>query len=471
MVESEPAARDVRWPKFNWEIPVNKENPKMKLTLQTSINIGAVGSLLLLTGTANAALLGVDFQNSNGVSVAGVTQAGFVAFDNTHSTGTGGTATYGSFNVTVSGLDALNGTIEGLFNRGGVANGGALTFADIYNDFAFNNSNAPITLQLTGAGITPNTRYNLTFYSFDNLTSEPNTHMVSFTGTAGTTGSPALINTTPASDPTTNGQYASTGTFTSNAAGVLTVQARNVGPIVANWGPRLNAFEIDLAPAAAPGTQALKIDFNDTVAGGGPSPTETGFVSFQEVGSPGARLFATPQGSLMVTVSGHETASVGGFFDRGAPADSGAFTNGELYRDFLFHNSGGTISLAIDGVKAGAVYEMIFYSSDRFDGLTQFASLVTNQFVPILNTTGPTGQVTFDRTITALSNLQHSFTGLFTSTTGTLNFEVRNLAGSQTRLNGFELRELATVPEPATATLSMLALGGLFVRRRRLSEI
>jgi len=442
----------------------------MKSMMHRLTHTAVAASLLLVAGQAHAVLLSVDFQNSNSISIPGVTQPGFVAFDNTHSTGTSGTATYGIFNVAVSGLETLSSTIEGLFNRSpGIANSVAFTFANIYNDFAFNNTNTPITLQLTGAGIAPNTAYDLTVYSYDKEPNDVHTHTVSISGASGTTGTPAIINTTPAVTPTSNSQYASTGRFTSNGSGVLTVAVSDTGPAHTNWGPRLNAFQLDLAPA--PGPMALKVDFNDTVVGGGPSPTETGFVSFQEVGSPGTRLFTTPEGTLAVTVSGHETQAVGGFFDRGAPVDSGAFTNGELYRDFLFHNSSGTISLAIAGIKPGAQYEMTFYSSDRFDGSTGFASVITNGIFGVLDTSGASGQITFNRTITALDNFDHSFTGLFTSTTGTLNFEVRSLLGGLTRLNGFELREVIPVPEPATATLAILGLGGLLMCRRRVTEI
>jgi hypothetical protein len=199
-----------------------------------------------------APILAVDFQNSNNVSnpPGAVLETGFVNFDNTHSTGGGNaSATYGSINVAMSGMDTL---IDGLFNRGpGMVDAGSMTYADLYNDFAFKNGDAfgggspqSMTLTLSGAGIAANTAYDLTFYSYDDLATQ-GSHSVTYAAAAGTVGSAGPLAYVSGATPTSNGQYASTGTFTSNGAGVLTVSMTDAySGATQSTGIRLNAFEL-----------------------------------------------------------------------------------------------------------------------------------------------------------------------------------------------------------------------------------
>ncbi len=187
--------------------------------------------------------LAVDFQNSNGVSIEGITQSGFVAFDNTHATGAGtASATYstdaGEVTVELAGLDGL---LDGLFNRGGVSNGGDLTFADIYNDFAFKNGGSPqsLTLTLSGAGISANTDYDLTLYSLDPLATQ-GSHSVAFTGAA-----IRPLQYDASILPTMDHQYSTTGTFSSDGTGVLTIEMVDTyTDATESTGIRLNAFVI-----------------------------------------------------------------------------------------------------------------------------------------------------------------------------------------------------------------------------------
>ncbi len=118
-----------------------------------------------------APILAVDFQHSTNGS-PGVTQAGFQAFEQDVLNSTSDTRTFGTsegnVDVTISGKYTPS---DGLFVRGGVTNGGGLTFADLYNDFAFDNTlngdGHNMQLTLSGVGISANTDYELTFYSYE----------------------------------------------------------------------------------------------------------------------------------------------------------------------------------------------------------------------------------------------------------------------------------------------------------------
>ncbi len=208
-----------------------------------SLTTHGVDDLQIGTGAGLASNLSmkVDFQHTT-TTGAPETQVGFYDYNQDDA----GSATYptvaGPVTVALSGQDTLLG---GCFNRGGVVNGGSLTYAGVYKDFAFKNGTSPrsLTLTLSGAGILPRERYALTFYSYDD-DAAGGSHSVSFAGASDTTGSAGPLAYTGGVDPTSNTAYAVTGYFKSDSSGHLTVVATDTFSGSGSTGIRLNAFEI-----------------------------------------------------------------------------------------------------------------------------------------------------------------------------------------------------------------------------------
>ena len=191
--------------------------------------LAAIAGLALTATSANAALLSVDFGSAGA-------EAGFVEQSSAsvlHST-TGG-------DLTVAVTDTQGGT----FDRGVGAGATHGTNTDMYRDFFFDNSNN-ITITLSGAAISANTDYIMTFYAYD----EAENRNTSFIATGDTTGATlGPVNAPADSDITSLGQFAVTGTFNSGASGVLTFNAAGPSRAV------INGLEISAVPE--PSTTAL----------------------------------------------------------------------------------------------------------------------------------------------------------------------------------------------------------------------
>ena len=144
--------------------------------------------------------------------------------------------------------------------------------------------------------------------------------------------------------------------------------------------------------------QLLSVDFDDNTP-----VTETAFSSFAEGDKP-SKVF----GAYTVTVTGEQAAVVGGFFDRGLPPDAGAMTYGELYRDFVFHNSSGTLSVTIDGVTPNTPYIITWYLFD-----SAAIGNVANRLQARggSNTTGSSVDVSYTSGSGITSNSQFSWSG------------------------------------------------------------
>jgi len=354
----------------------------------------ATGAPLRLGIDPNAVAYGflaVDFQNGNNVAVTSLTQPGFLPFDNTRITGPGtASATYltSAGNVTID-LAGLATMLDGFYNRGGVSNGGDLTFADIYNDFAFKNGASPqsLTLTVSGSGISPNTEYDLTFYSLDPLTSQGK-HSVVYTGTDGTSGAVDLQY--GMSHPTTDQGYATTGTFTSNDTGVLTIEMVDTfSGDMGDTGIRLNGIVLGQAGAG------IK---NDSAVPQQPArlPRKEGAVSFWMRREPGEKrkevLWAAGKFGADAVIHTHLTASGAvEFFMKDGRSDilitsKDSITDGEWHHIAASWNTS-TVDLYVDGkqvdstrefrvMKEGILSELIIGNGSVKSGYAPFAGSI-----------------------------------------------------------------------------------------------
>ena len=182
-------------------------------------------------------LLGIDFQHTGARTVgptlptAGVTQAGFEAFDQTQFA-EGNRASFatdaGEITLALAGLDRHH---NGYFTRLSTPAEDPFPGFDLYNDFVFENIDGRFTLTLAGPAITPGQAYDLTFYAYDPgkkqdpSSSYGQTQSVAFTGIDGTTGQAGPITYTVGTHPTRIEQYKTTATFTADAHGRITIEA------------------------------------------------------------------------------------------------------------------------------------------------------------------------------------------------------------------------------------------------------
>lgn len=216
-----------------------------------------LAGIVMLTATSGALgqFLSVDFQHTT-TSAPGVTQSGFSPFDETDSNPLTFTTSQGDVSVTIGSKDA---DLSGFFTRGGLSNSGAFTFADLYNDFVFDNgsSGEDLTLSLSGPGIDADSDYLLTFFSFDPLSTQGD-HEVTISPTSGTTGDPLTILWSGSDVPTSNEEFAATGIFQSNGLGQLNfLLTDQFSGATQTAGIRLNGFQI--AATAVPEPISLPV--------------------------------------------------------------------------------------------------------------------------------------------------------------------------------------------------------------------
>ncbi|HEX8916505.1 MAG TPA: hypothetical protein VF796_29405, partial [Humisphaera sp.] len=206
--------------------------------------------------------------------------------------------------------------------------------------------------------------------------------------------------------------------------------------------------------ASSASAAVLAVDFGSTTN----VSTETGFQPFGvvEAGAPGpvSQSFAVADpsvtsGSITVTLAnGSSIAGTGVLLarNRGAPADSGAFTYGELYRDLAIANpSNTTLQLQLAGLNPSTQYDVTLYAYDPNNGGTvTLTDVTTGAPGTVQSYTYAAGSVTaneqYGRTFRVTSTVDG--TAAFTSTT--------NFNSSQGLLNGFQI---SAVPEPASAAV------------------
>jgi hypothetical protein len=139
-------------------------------------------------------------------------------------------------------------------------------------------------------------------------------------------------------------------------AGDYTLVVTNAGGSVTS---QVATLTVTLRP---PPPAVLKIDFNNT--GDTPAETEPGFSTFS-LAAPGFGPFTKLFGSAEVTLSGVGVSLAGR--RRATPVNSGAFTEEQLLRDFIFAgdtNAGQGLDLAVEFLEPNAPYAVTIWSFD-----------------------------------------------------------------------------------------------------------
>jgi hypothetical protein len=387
-----------------------------------------------LPQTKATPLLAVDF------GAAGESpQSGFTAMsgDSSQATASG---TFGAYTVDLEGQG---------FGRGSAGHNGLIPEANrsLYRDYYYNNSDINGEgVKLSIGGVVPNASYNLTLWSYDpdQFFSSTDT---TWSPTGGSSGTSGFVTDFADPPPATLSDY-STTIQVSSATSTLEIFGTTTS---GSGGTRLNGFTLNNGTS-----DVLSIDLGQPLAA--PSPVEPGFNGMAGAfplgpNSPPPSLTST-FGAYKVTVSGdpyHGTDySRVGFEDTAAGAAGIDASIRPLYEDAFFNNldlnDGSGLTLAIQGVTPGKQYQVKLWSYNADNTIystpTQFGPLAGS------STTGTSGTVTQFATPLPATADDYSTTIIVSSTTNTLQIHgasTSNFGG--TRLNGFELSELAP-PRP-----------------------
>ncbi|MEM7390714.1 MAG: SHD1 domain-containing protein [Verrucomicrobiota bacterium] len=127
------------------------------------------------------------------------------------------------------------------------------------------------------------------------------------------------------------------------------------------------------------------------------------------------------------------------WYDSRGPVDTDTFTYGDLYRDFIFNNTGIPIAFDISGLTPNTRYEITWYGHQKgYD----FTSRIQPREGS--NTSGSTVDL-ISLGAAPLSNEHYSATGVWMSTDDSLEIDVAFVSdnfgrGELIRVNGFELK-------------------------------
>lgn len=410
----------------------------------------AFNALLVLPNVLSATLIPVASFDVNASANATATQVGFTTITDggltTFSATDGGVTMQVTFANAANDRDRLaDGTLTGNPN------------AALLRDFVF-DSNLSATpadaLRTRLTGLAANTEYRLRVHSYD---ADANNNTVSLwtTGAATTlNGSdPAFLLTHQTIQTRPDAGYFDVD-VTTDGSGSITLLARGSTAATASSLVVLNGIEV--LQQVSPVRDVIKVDVNHTNTNQGTPQmaTEAGFLALNPINFTGS--VTDPNSNVTVTVTSDRTDN---------PTRNRNNTGEALYSDFIFSNA--VMTVDIDGLTVGKEYELTIFSQDTDGNTTHLSAWFLD------------GSLDAFRSAHLNINDENSnrnawgFTTNFTATDTSVTITGREVPGRATTdlifFNGLILRDVSAIPEPATATLGLIGLGGLMMRRRRMA--
>jgi len=405
---------------------------------------------MAISTSAQATLVPVAAFDVNQSANAGATQAGFTAITD------GGLTTFSAINAGVT----LQVTFASAANdRDRLADGplAGNPQAQLLRDFVFDNNLAATpanALRTQLSGLTANADYRLRVYSYD---ADANNNTVSLwtTGAATVLGAsdPAFLLTHQTIQARPNAGYFDIDVTTDGTGSITLLTLGSTAATAAS----LALFNgIEVLQQVGPATDVIKVDVNHTNTNQGTPQmaTQAGFLGLNPINNTGS--VTDPNSNVTVTVTSDRTDN---------PTRNRNNTGESLYSDFIFSNA--LMTIGINGLTIGKEYELTIFSQDTDGNTTHLSAWFLN------------GSLDAFRSAHLNINDENSnrdawgFTTNFTATATSVAITGREVPGRATTdlifFNGLILRDVSPIPEPATATLGLLALGGLMMRRRRMA--
>jgi hypothetical protein len=140
----------------------------------------------------------VDFDDN-----APVTDGGFSSF----AEGDKPSKVIGAYTVTVTGDG-------GFFDRGLPPDAGAMTYGELYRDFVLHNASGTLSFDITG--LTPNTEYEITWYTWDSAAIGTVANAIQARAASNTSGDTVSVTYATGGPVTSNSDFAYIGTWQSS---------------------------------------------------------------------------------------------------------------------------------------------------------------------------------------------------------------------------------------------------------------
>lgn len=136
------------------------------------------------------------------------------------------------------------------------------------------------------------------------------------------------------------------------------------------------------------------------------------------------------------------------------------------WQTFISGAKGGSLTLTVSGLVAGETYQIALVTGCPFEGQGAWNSLITSTSNTYTSASPNIGENT--QTIEARKPTGYTISDIVANEDGEITLTVKSPGSHTPTFNALAISgATASVPEPATATLSLLGLAALMVRRRR----